>query len=152
MCSRFCWRMSTAISSASLSSTKCPASRAPVAICNQGTLFHVTGLLRQPNERGRRTSSPENPSYLLESCSCEVSRHKYVMPRTSRNTRWRVFAQRRTTCSQTGHRATTPGPSMYTRASAKRLLAPQFAHCPSAFVISIVNILLNSPAAAFPSR
>src|SRR3989449_3882534 len=52
-----------------------------------------------------------------------VSRHKYDMPLMSRNIRWRTLTRRRSTRSQTVHRATTPGHLMYKRASAKHLVA-----------------------------
>src|SRR5262245_23064 len=89
--------------------------------------------------------------YVLDFWSYGMLRLKYIMPLASRKTRWRTFTRRRSTCSQEQHRATTPGPRMYTCASAKRLIAPQCAHFPSAAVTSMANILLNSPAAALPS-
>ena len=46
---------------------------------------------------------------------------KHVMPRRSRNARWRAFTKRRSMCSQTAHRATTPGACMYRCASGKAL-------------------------------
>ena len=82
------------------------------------------------------------------SCNLDVSRAKYIRPRASRNTRWRTLTTRRSTCSHIAHRATRPGLCLHTRASAKRLIAPQCAHCPSALVTSMAKMLLNSPAAA----
>ena len=43
-----------------------------------------------------------------------VSSVRYVMPRKSRNTRCRALTMRRSTCSHSAHRATTPGFCMYT--------------------------------------
>jgi hypothetical protein len=81
-----------------------------------------------------------------------VSNRKYFIPPTSRNTRCRALTRRRSTCSQTEHRATWPGPSMYKWASAKGRIAPQLPHWPRAAVMSTAKIRLNSPAAALPSR
>src|SRR5215831_11371088 len=47
-------------------------------------------------------------------CSnCDVSRLKYVMPLKSSRARSRMVTKRSSTCSQTAHRATTPGHCMY---------------------------------------
>src|SRR5437762_11088423 len=109
-------------------------------------------------EPGHDVRERRNPSggmlirFQVRVLNYAAFRLRYVMPRTSRNTRWPTFASLSRTCSQTQQRATTPGHCIYKCASAKRLFAPQWAHCPSAAVTSIANILLNSPAAALPSR
>ena len=86
------------------------------------------------------------------SWASDSSKLRCVMPRMSSKRRWRTLASRRSTCSQTGHHATIPGPCTYRCASAKRLVAPQYEHCPAAAVISSANMLPSSPPAALPSR